>query len=198
MQSGLLLWPTWIRGCYYIPWRTYPNISWHLLNQSTTIKEGLVSLTRLIGGDGNRSGLIRPWALWRHAVDRPHLKSVVCVCLQLIDRHSCGPQAKLLGGVMDGDSTRLAPLSIRAAPFTHDVVREILSSPWKGRCRPFQVHRCLIDIRDEVLRGRWGLWGIKASRWLDHKERNAAWLQKKTLCVPVTVLDCQNYSKWLA
>lgn len=85
-------------------------------------------LTGLVGGDGDRGSLIRPGALWRHTVDRPHLEGVVRVRLQLVDGDTCGPQAELLRRELDANAARFTPLSVRAASFTHDVVSKILSS----------------------------------------------------------------------
>lgn len=85
------------------------------------------ALTSLVGCDGDRGGLIGSGVLRRHAVDRPHLEGVVGVRLQLVDGDTRVPQAELLRRVMYADAARLAPLSVRSAPFTHHVVRKILS-----------------------------------------------------------------------
>lgn len=78
--------------------------------------------------------------------------------LQVVDRHLGGPEAQLLGAEVDPVPTGLTPCPLGPTAFTHHVVAEVLASARGEGGAPLQVDRRLIDIGDEVERGRRGPW----------------------------------------
>lgn len=107
-------------------------------------------LTSLVGGDGHRHSLLRPGALRRHPVHRPHLEGVVGVGLQLVDGHPGPLQAQLLGAEVDAVAAGLAAAAVGPAALAHHVVRQVLASARAPRRAPLQVHRGLVHVGDEV------------------------------------------------
>lgn len=115
-----------------------------------TSVDAALSLTGLVSGDGHRHGLLRPGALGRHAVHRPHLEGVVGVRLQLVDGHPGALQAQLLGAEVDAVAAGLAAPAVRPAALAHHVVGQVLASARAARRAPLQVHRGLVHVGDEV------------------------------------------------
>lgn len=63
---------------------------------------------------------------------------------------------------MDSTSTGPALAGIACSTFLADhIVRNVLTATCVLRAAPLQVHRCLVDIRNQVEGSRWWAWGKK-------------------------------------
>lgn len=106
----------------------------------------IAPLTSLVGGDGHRHRLLRPWALRGDAVHCPHLEGVVGVRLQLVDGHPGPLQAQLLRAEVNAVAAGLAAAAVGPAALAHNVVRQVLAAPRAPRRAPFQVYGGLVHI----------------------------------------------------
>ncbi len=151
-------------------------------------------LTGLVGGDGHGHSLLRPGALRRHSIHRPHLEGIVGVGLQLIDGHPGSLQAQLLGAEVDAVTTGLTAPAVGPAAFTHDIVCQVLASSGAPGWTPLQVHGGLIHIGDEVDRRRRRAWrGGRRSCCYYWKQLEAEMLSKFRVML---IFSAVTVEKW--
>lgn len=118
--------------------------------------------TCLVGCHCDRHGLVRARVILRHSIHCPDLKRVIGVCQEVSDGDSGRLESVLLWCVVDSTSTGPAFAGITSSTFLADhVVRNVLTATCVLRAAPFQVHRCLVDIRNQVEGSRWWAWGKK-------------------------------------
>lgn len=118
--------------------------------------------TCLVGCHSDRHWLVRARVILRYSIHGPDLKRVIGMCEQVSDRDSGRLETILLWRVVDSTSTGPALAGVTSSTFLADhIVRNVLPATRVLRTAPFQVHRRLVDIWNQVEGSRWWTWGKK-------------------------------------
>lgn len=111
-------------------------------------------LTGLVGGDVDGGELRRVRVLIRHAVDGLDLKAVLGVGLQVSDRHAPLRQAQVARRDVYIVVAARAHAALGQALLADDVVEYVVAAARVTRLAPLQDQVGLVDVGDDVARGR--------------------------------------------
>lgn len=116
------------------------------------------SLTRLVGGDVDRSVAGRAGTLLGDPVDRLDLKGVPGVSQQVADMDVGVRQSQLTGDKLHVVPAAGAPTTPATAALADDVVDQVVPASTLLRGAPFQPQRRLVHHGDDAAGRRWDGW----------------------------------------
>lgn len=116
------------------------------------------SLTRLVGGDVDRSEAGRAGTLLRDSVDRLDLEGVPGVSQQVADVDAGVRQSQLTGDKLHVVPTAGAPAAPATAALADDVVDQVVPASALLRGAPLQPQRRLVHHGDDAEGRRWDGW----------------------------------------
>lgn len=112
--------------------------------------------TCLVSGHSDRHGLFLAGVLLRHSVHRPDFKGVVGVCQEVGNGDFGGGEAVLLGAEVHTAAAGPAAAGVASTtPLADHIIGDVFPTAFVLGRAPLQVHRCLVDVGNQVLGSRW-------------------------------------------